>query len=151
MKIFYKINTDGIASIGSGTVIPKGFTEYTKGQEPQELLDALFLMKKPQKIQELYDAYNQANQEDIAYMNTMFDTKQSTQDIIAKNLSIGSVPSGFYFRDIYNNDVPMTYTDLQGFGKAIQERGLANFSKLQDLKAQVNNATTQAELDAVAW
>jgi len=103
------------------------------------------------KLQEIYTAYSNATQLDIAYLGTTFDTKQSTQDVIAKNLSIGSVPAGFYFRDINNVDVPMTYTELQGFGAAIQTRDLANFSKFQSLKASVLSATTQAELDAIVW
>lgn len=40
MKTFYKI-VDGKAKIGSGTVIPNGFIEYTIDQEPQELIDGL--------------------------------------------------------------------------------------------------------------
>jgi len=103
------------------------------------------------KLSEIEQAYNNANQEDIVYMNTTFDTKDSTQDTIAKNLAIGSVPDGFYFRDVDNNDVSMTYADLQGFGVAIQERNLANFSKYQELKASVGSATPQEELDAIAW
>ena len=103
------------------------------------------------KLSEIVQEYNNANQEDIAYMNTTFDAKDSTQDIIAKNLSIGSVPDGFYFRDMVNNDVPMTYADLQGFGAAIQARNLANFSKYQELKASVGSATTKDELDLIIW
>jgi hypothetical protein len=40
MKKFYKI-VNGLPQIGSGTVIPNGFTEYTT--EPQELVTALAL------------------------------------------------------------------------------------------------------------
>ncbi len=103
------------------------------------------------KLSEIVQAYTNANQEDIAYMNTAFDTKDSTQDIIAKNLAIGSVPDGFYFRDVDNNDVQMTYADLQGFGAAIQVRNLSNFSKYQELKTSVGSATAQDELDTIVW
>jgi len=58
MKTFYKINIDKTASIGSGTVVPQGFTEYAKGSEPKELLDALFLMSKPTKIQSIKSSFN---------------------------------------------------------------------------------------------
>jgi len=150
-KTFYKINTDGTSSIGSGIVTPKGFTEYTKGSEPQELLDALFLMKKPAKIQELYTAYNNANQLDINYMNTTFQADKKSQDLIVSVLSAGSVPTGFFWLDSLNNQVPMTYTQLQGLSGAILARGQANFVKLQSLKAKVKAATTQADLDAIVW
>lgn len=49
MKTFYKINTDKTASIGSGEVIPNGFIEYTKGKEPQELLDGLAYVSPEQQ------------------------------------------------------------------------------------------------------
>lgn len=110
-----------------------------------------FSSKVQAKSNELYLEYDKANQLNIDYMATTFDTAKSTQDIIANNLAIGSVPDGFYFRDINNVDVAMTYVDLQGFGVAIQTRGLINFSKLQDLKAQVELVTTQADLDLIVW
>lgn len=37
---FYKVNTDGYVAFGSGLTAPDGYTEYTVGSEPQELLDA---------------------------------------------------------------------------------------------------------------
>ena len=37
---YYKIDDSGVKT-GSGTVIPEGFTEYTIGNEPKELVDAL--------------------------------------------------------------------------------------------------------------
>ena len=40
MKTFYKID-NGVAVVGSGIVIPLGFTEYAIGKEPKELVDAL--------------------------------------------------------------------------------------------------------------
>jgi len=40
MKYFYKI-VDGKAQAGSGNTTPSDFTEYTLGNEPQELIDGL--------------------------------------------------------------------------------------------------------------
>jgi len=40
MKAFYKI-VGKKAIVGSGRIIPKGFIEYTIGEEPQELIDGL--------------------------------------------------------------------------------------------------------------
>ena len=151
MITFYKINQDGTASIGSGIDMPQGFTEYTKGQEPQELLDALFIMKKPIKIQELYKAYEIADSADIAYMNTTFQADKNSVDTLSKVLAVGSVPTGFYWLDSLNNKVPMSYADLQGLANAILVRNQTNFDKFQTLKAQVKTATTQAELDTIVW
>ncbi len=56
MKTFYKINTDKTASIGSGTAVPKGFTECIKGSEPKELLDALDNEKLTKQVQDINNA-----------------------------------------------------------------------------------------------
>lgn len=49
MKAFYKIENN-LPIVGSGTVIPEGFTEYEVGQEPQELLNALEAERAEQSI-----------------------------------------------------------------------------------------------------
>lgn len=41
MKTYYKITETGYPAMGSGAVIPDGYTEYTADNKPQELLDAL--------------------------------------------------------------------------------------------------------------
>ena len=106
---------------------------------------------KAKKIAELYQAYNNANSLDIAYMNTTFQADSYSQGLIVAVLSAGSVPSGFYWLDANNNKVSMTYTDLQGLSATILARGQVNFDKFQNLKAQVNSATSQADLDAIQW
>ncbi len=55
MKTFYSLNTDKMAIIGSGTQIPQGFTEYTKGQEPLELKTALDAEAKKEAIRQIND------------------------------------------------------------------------------------------------
>ena len=151
MKIFYKINTDKTASIGSGTLTPTGFTEYTKGSEPKELLDALFIMSKPTKLSELRTAYSDANELDINYIGTTFQADKSSQDLIVSVLSAGSVPTGFFWVDATNNQVPMTYVELQGLSGSILTRNQTNFVKWQTLKAQIKVCTTQADIDAIVW
>jgi len=74
MKTFYKINTDGTPVIGSGTVIPKGFTEYKKGSEPQELLDAIAneeLAKRPQEINNAIQQHLDSQAQALRYDNMM--------------------------------------------------------------------------------
>ena len=46
MYKFYKLNP---LQVGSGTIIPEGFIEYT--EEPQELLEALAVEKEAQDLQ----------------------------------------------------------------------------------------------------
>ena len=50
MKKFYKIE-NGKAQVGSGTIVPDGFSTYESGKEPEELNKAL--LKEIEKI--LYD------------------------------------------------------------------------------------------------
>jgi len=84
-------------------------------------------------------------------MNTTFQADNKSQNLIAQNLSIGTVPKGFYWKDKSNNKVPMTYAELQGLGLAIQDRGMINFNKLDGLKAQVKTATTKTALNKIKW
>lgn len=71
MKTFYKIEA-GKAQVGSGTLVPDGFIEYSVGQEPEELVQALEVdieiervQKIKQKASELinakYPSYKQLN------------------------------------------------------------------------------------------
>jgi len=119
--------------------------------EYKALIAPTFTELQTAKISELTAAYNAANETDIAYMNTTFQASSKSQGLIAQNLSIGTVPSGFYWKDKANNKVAMTFSDLQGLGSAIQVRGMVNYDKLSTLKVQVNAATTQAALDKIVW
>ena len=103
------------------------------------------------KISELYGEYNTANEADIAYMKTTFQANYKSQGLIVSVLSAGSVPSGFYWLDVNNKEVAMTYADLQGLSGAILTRSQANFTKLQTLKTNVKACTTQLELDKITW
>ena len=49
MKSFYKIENK-LPIVGSGTVIPEGFTEYEVGQEPTELANALILQQEQENM-----------------------------------------------------------------------------------------------------
>jgi len=103
------------------------------------------------KKQEIKTSYNSANEVDIAYMSTTFQADKDSQDLIARNLSIGSVPNGFYWKDKNNNKVAMTYVELQGLGSVIQTRSMGNYGKLSTLKAQTKVAKKQADLDVIVW
>ena len=115
--------------------------------EPEFTLDEL----KIAKVNELETVYNNANELDIAYLNSTFQADKVSQDLIVSVLSAGSVPTGFFWLDKANNQVAMTYAELQGLSGAILTRNQANFIKFQGLKTQVNAATTQAALDKIVW
>ena len=103
------------------------------------------------KISELETKYNNANELDISYLNTTFQADKASQDLIVSVLSAGSVPTGFFWLDKANNQVSMTYAQLQGLSGAILTRNQTNFIKFQTLKAKVKLAKTQADLDKIVW
>jgi len=101
------------------------------------------------KIKEAYDKYLSIRYSDIAYMNTTFQADANSQALIVSVLSAGSVPSGFYWLDVNNNQVSMTYADLQGLSGAILARGQVAYTNYQTKKAEILATTTVADLDAV--
>ncbi len=105
------------------------------------------------KLQELRSAYISAINANIAYLGTEFQADEKSQDMISKVLSAsgGTLPTDFFWVDAFNNQVPMTYADLQGLANEILLRGQAAFAKLQTLKAQVNSAATVADVNAIIW
>ena len=66
-------------------------------------------------------------------------------------LSADSVPTEFFWLDTANNQVSMTYTELQGLSGAILVRNQTNFIKYQGLKSDVTQAITTEELDLINW
>jgi len=95
--------------------------------------------------------YVNANYADIAYMNTTFQADEKSQSMIIAVLSAGSVPDGFFWMDKENNQVSMTFSDLQGLSGTILTRSQQNFIKLHSLKDQINSASTLEDLDAIIW
>ena len=84
MKTFYKINTNGAVSVGSGTVIPQGFTEYTVGSEPQALLDAKALEAKKAFNQ---DIYNQISVLESKLLRATRELLSTTTTVTAKGFA----------------------------------------------------------------
>ena len=107
------------------------------------------------KLAALDAAYAGAIQQPVTYMNTSFDADSASQDTVNKVLAAlapsGAVPVGFYWVDANNAQIPMTLSDLQGLANAMFTQGWAAFQHLQDLKAQVRDATTVAQVEAVVW
>jgi len=96
-------------------------------------------------------AYLASIQLPVAYMATTFQADAGSQDVLTKCLAAGSVPEGFFWLDVHNAQVLMTYIQLQGLAAAILDQGQAAFSRLQQLKSQVRAAETVAEVQAVVW
>jgi len=130
----------------------KTFMEIANNTQFQSKMKELQWQELQQKqTNKLYQAYETANELDIAYLNSTFQADKKSQDLIVSVLSAGSVPTGFFWLDKANNQVAMTYAELQGLSGAILTRNQANFIKFQGLKTQANAATTQAALDKIVW
>ncbi len=96
-------------------------------------------------------AYQAAIQQPVSYMSTTFQADLASQDVLAKSLVPGAVPASFFWLDANNNQVPMTFAQLQGLAGAMLTQGQAAFAKKTGLKQQIRAATTVAAVQAVVW
>ena len=117
--------------------------------EPQYTQIEIFSSLVVSKHAQVRNAYDVANELDIDYMSTTFQADKYSQNLVVSVLSAGSVTSGFFWVDKFNNQVAMTYAELQGLSGVILTRNQINFVEYQTLKSQTNAATTVAELDAI--
>jgi hypothetical protein len=101
------------------------------------------------KISEVTDAYNASNQNNITYMGITFQADYKSQDMLSKVLAVGAVPSDFYWLDITNAKVPMTYAQLQGLAVLLLERNQVNFNNLQIQKVSINTAITVSQVQSL--
>jgi hypothetical protein len=103
------------------------------------------------QIVKLRTAYIAAIQLPVVYMGSTFQADSDSQDILTKCLVAGSVPIGFYWLDVNNVQVPMTFAQLQGLATTMLAQGQIAFTKLQDKKTAVRAALTVADVQAVVW
>ena len=112
MKAFYKIENN-LPVVGSGTVIPEGFTEYEVGQEPTELLDALEVERVEQSI-------NSQIQEAKAYLtNTGWIWEKYNRNVLV-------------LKDMTNEEFNLKYSDV--ISKQEEYRALIN-----ELEVEIHN------------
>ena len=106
---------------------------------------------KQSKLRELKESYAEANYQDIAYMDTTFQADTDSQNLIVSVLSAGSAPSDFFWLDVTNNKVALTYEELQGLSGTILARNQTNFIKYQGLKSVVKQTETLEEVGLIGW
>ena len=159
MKTFYKINQDGTAARGSGTVVPEGFIGYTKGQEPQGLLEAL-------KIEQ----YNLSKTNKYNYIQTIFDTATTAiADVLPHEMATWrdqeDEARAYIADDTVDTPVLSPLVEARELGETVEElanKVIANadayrtayyplLGKYQSLIKQVDSATTVEELEAIVW
>lgn len=118
----------------------------------QQLPPAIALARdQTARCNALSGAYNTEIQRDVPYMGTEFQADDASQIALTKVLAAGSVPDGFFWLDVRNAQIPMSYAVLQGLASAILVQGQAAFAKLQMLKSQVRAAATVGDVQAVIW
>lgn len=91
----------------------------------------------------------------IPYKGATFWTDSDSQSKIMGLMVVygkaAALPDGFLFWDATNHGVPMTYADMEGLAMAIAKRENTNFVRRKTLLAQIQTATTVAEVQAVVW
>ena len=106
--------------------------------------------QKDQK-DKVYKTYLTAQTADVSYMGTTFQADADSQSILNHAITAlnGSVPEGFYWVDVANNKVSMTFVQLQGLASAMMTQGWSAFQELQAKKATIDASTTIVEVQAV--
>ena len=95
--------------------------------------------------------YSAAIQAPVSYMATTFQADAGSQATLNKVITAanGTVPAGFYWVDAANNQVAMTFAQLQGLASAMWAQGWTAFQELQTKKAAIAAATTIAAVQAI--
>jgi hypothetical protein len=100
-------------------------------------------------------AYESAYQLPVAYIGTTFQADAGSQDVLSKTLAAltpnGATPTGFYWADTNNVQVPMSLSQLQGLASAMMTQGWAAFQHKQSQKAAIRAATTVAAVQSITW
>lgn len=158
----YKHNTTGevFGFIPDGCVVGTGANDVTIIDNIKDAELAVTAYKdsqltlddiKAKKLLSLRDSYNEEITSNVTYMNTTFQADEYSQSLLAKCLSAGTVPNDFYWLDVSNTKIPMTFDALQGLSSAILIRGQRSFDNLQTKKAAVKIAGNPTDVEAVTW
>ena len=123
-------------------LLPIGSVKITD-EEADALLNPPLTIDQAKSIKrfEIEKSYQDDIQSDIIYLDCVFNASDTSQLLISKVISAGKVPDGFFWQDVNNNRVSMTFSQIQDFAGAILERGQRSFVKLQDLKDQLHDET----------
>ncbi|WP_345815291.1 DUF4376 domain-containing protein [Paraburkholderia sp. PREW-6R] len=104
--------------------------------------------------------YNAALTAPVSFTNaagitSVYQADEVSQSNLLKMLMVfrptETTPAGFFWVAADNSQVPFTYADMQGLALAIATPGIANFARLQSLKAAVDSAATLTAIQAVTW
>ncbi len=158
MKYFYKQNQDGSFTLGSGYIVPQGFTEYIKGQEPLELRQWLDKQKfdnaKQSKIKELKDKRDSLVDQIIVTISTGESLNGDEASQTRMTRAISALPDDTTTIDwIDANNAAVVLTKpklLEALTLAGQEQTKI-FATYNQYRQQVLSATTVEDIEAIAW
>lgn len=113
-----------------------------------------------QQCAQIDAAYYAAIQQSVTFktaggVTQTFEADTDSQQIVMQATQgyaiAGTTPTGFYWVAADNTHVPFVLADLQGLYQVILTQGWAAFQKRQNLKGQINAASTVAAVQAIAW
>jgi hypothetical protein len=91
----------------------------------------------------------------IDYVGSLFDADGTAQDNVRTwQIQLGAgatLPEGFVWRDADNVDHPADADFVNGLGVEMTMRGTQLYMQAWALKAQVDDATTIPEVEAITW
>ncbi|HEY6022316.1 MAG TPA: DUF4376 domain-containing protein [Candidatus Paceibacterota bacterium] len=106
------------------------------------------------KIAEIERKRDDITHTDVSALGTMWQADDRSQKLLvaAILLTQAGLPLPPVWRDSFNNDMPVTdISQLIAIANAMATQTQAAYLTSWQLKAQVNAATTVAEVDAVQW
>lgn len=154
--MYLKVNENVIERLSDGTFIPADpsnadYQSYLAWIAVGNSETPPLATAQAQQISRIESAYQNAIQQPVAYLGTTFQADSGSQDVLAKVLVAGSVPTGMFWLDSNNTPVAVTFAQLQGLAGAMLMQGQAAFAKKTGLKAQIRSATSVADAQAIAW
>lgn len=105
------------------------------------------------RLRYLSDAYNSAMETPLVYMGSKFQTGPDSRARVSAEINIcgGHLPDNFYWVDMNNRQVAMTFEQFKGLGSAMHAQGWVAFSNLQAKKQIVKTAKSIEAVNEVTW
>ena len=127
------------------------YDTWTPPVTPEPTAEELFTQAKSNKLNEL-----KTKRDEIIfspYNNVQVDTARSREDVqgaVTMWEALGN-PASINWTMADNTEQPMTKADLEAVIAGYAQRKFATFAQYQQLKAQVESATTMEELEVIQW
>ena len=109
---------------------------------------------KAAKLAQLEQARDAETVKDVSALGTTWQADERSQKLLSAAITLATVgaPLPPVWRDADNNDLTITeIAQLVAIAGAMAVQTQAAYTKSWALKAQVNSASTSAEVDAVVW